>query len=320
MLKVMKFGGSSLADVKKLTRAAKTVLAAREKGHDTAVVVSAMGEETDALLAMAHELMPNPPSRELDALLSTGEARSAALFALALESMGERAMSFAGWQGGMYTDSAHGNARLEFTYPGRIAAALHGGVIPVLTGFQGVDIRGDVTTLGRGGSDTSAVALASALGADSCEIYTDVAGIYTADPRLVPSARKLDKIDTRDMLRLAQSGSQVLHAPSVELCLEKTVPLVVLPTSGEGEGTAVLPLDAAARPAFAGVTRDESASLVTLAGRDCRSNTLPELASVLTEAGVHVRGGRMGEGYASVRVDAEQIIFALRVLHEYVFE
>lgn len=320
MLTVKKFGGSSLADTNKLENAAKTVLAARDRGEATAVVVSAMGDETDRLISLARRLEDAPSARELDALMATGEARSAALLAIALNAAGARAVSFAGWQGGMYTDSAHGDARLELTFPGRLAAALHEGYIPVLTGFQGIDIHGDVTTLGRGGSDTSAVALAAALGADVCEIYTDVDGVYTADPRLVPTARRHEAIDPADMLRLARAGSQVLHARSVELAIEKAVPLRVLAAGGGEDGTWVRPIDPAARPAFAGVTRDAEGAFVTLVGRDCRSHTLPELAAMLTDAGVHVRGGRMGEGYASVRVDADQLTFALNKLHEYVFE
>lgn len=320
MLIVQKFGGSSLADVQRIKNAAKTVLAAHGAGHDVLVVVSAMGEETDSLVALAHELDAKPSPRELDALMSTGEGRSAALMAITLNGMGARAASFAGWQSGMFTDTEHGNAKLELTFPGRIAAALHDGVIPVAAGFQGVDIHGDITTLGRGGSDTSAAALADALGADRCEIYTDVSGIFTADPRLVPNAVRVAEIDPADMLLLARAGSQVLHARCVELAMERGVPLHILSSAGESGSSVVKALDAAHRPPFAGVTRDEESSFVTLVGRDCRSHTLPELAAMLTEAGVHVRGGRMGEGYAALRVDREQLIFALNKMHEYIFE
>lgn len=320
MLTVKKFGGSSLADVNKIKKAANTVLAAQNRGEKVAVVVSAMGDETDRLIDLARRIDPEVPPRELDALMATGEARSAALFAVALNAVGARAMSFAGWQGGMFTDSGHGDAHLELTFPGRIAAALHEGIIPVLTGFQGVDIRGDITTLGRGGSDTSAAALAAALGADMCEIYTDVDGVYTADPRLVPTAHRLNVIDAADMLGLSRAGSQVLHERSVELAIKKDVPLCVLSAVGGTGGTRVCKPGSIPRPPFAGVTRDAEGAFVTLVGRDCRSNTLPELACMLTDAGVHVRGGRMGEGYASVRVDPRQLIYALNKLHEYVFE
>ena len=320
MLIVQKFGGSSLADAEKLRRAAKTVLDARHRGHDVAVVVSAMGDTTDELIRLARELNPAPDARELDALMSTGENQSAALLSVALGSMGARSVSLAGWQAGMYTDGSHGGAALALTFPSRAAAALKDGVIPVIAGFQGVDIHGDVTTLGRGGSDTSAVALAAALGAERCEIYTDVNGVYTADPRLVPGARRVNEIDFGDMLLLARAGSQVLHPGSVELAMKNDVELLVLSSAGEPGRTAVHRLDAAHRPDFAGVTRSEENSTVTLVGAACRSHTLPEIAAALSAADIRVRGGRMGAGYAGVKVDAEQLILALQTLHRYVFE
>lgn len=320
MLIVQKFGGSSLADAEKLRRAAKTVLDARHRGHDVAVVVSAMGDTTDELIRLARELNPAPDARELDALMSTGENQSAALLSVALGSMGARSVSLAGWQAGMYTDGSHGGAALALTFPSRAAAALKDGVIPVIAGFQGVDIHGDVTTLGRGGSDTSAVALAAALGAERCEIYTDVNGVYTADPRLVPGARRVNEIDFGDMLLLARAGSQVLHPGSVELAMKNNVELLVLSSAGEPGRTAVHRLDAARRPDFAGVTRSEENSTVTLVGAACRSHTLPEIAAALSAADIRVRGGRMGAGYAGVKVDAEQLILALQTLHRYVFE
>ena len=320
MLIVQKFGGSSLADAEKLRRAAKTVLDARHRGHDVAVVVSAMGDTTDELIRLARELNPAPDARELDALMSTGENQSAALLSVALGSMGARSVSLAGWQAGMYTDGSHGGAALALTFPSRAAAALKDGVIPVIAGFQGVDIHGDVTTLGRGGSDTSAVALAAALGAERCEIYTDVNGVYTADPRLVPGARRVNEIDFGDMLLLARAGSQVLHPGSVELAMKNNVELLVLSSAGEPGRTAVHRLDAARRPDFAGVTRSAENSTVTLVGAACRSHTRPEIAAALSAADIRVRGGRMGAGYAGVKVDAEQLILALQTLHRYVFE
>ena len=320
MLIVQKFGGSSLADAEKLRRAAKTVLDARHRGHDVAVVVSAMGDTTDELIRLARELNPAPDARELDALMSTGENQSAALLSVALGSMGARSVSLAGWQAGMYTDGSHGGAALALTFPSRAAAALKDGVIPVIAGFQGVDIHGDVTTLGRGGSDTSAVALAAALGAERCEIYTDVNGVYTADPRLVAGARRVNEIDFGDMLLLARAGSQVLHPGSVELAMKNDVELLVLSSAGEPGRTAVHRLDAARRPDFAGVTRSAEDSTVTLVGAACRSHTLPEIAAALSAADIRVRGGRMGAGYAGVKVDAEQLILALQTLHRYVFE
>ena len=214
MLVVQKFGGSSLAGPERLRRAANICLDARKRGNDVVLVVSAMGNTTDDLEDIALKISASPPAREMDALMTTGEQQSAALMAIMLESLGTPARSFAGWQAGLFTDRRHGDARISVIAPGRINAALAEGVTPVVSGYQGVSSSGDVTALGRGGSDTTAVALAAALGADKCEIYTDVDGIYTADPRLIKDARKLARIDYRDMLRLARAGSQVLHPRS----------------------------------------------------------------------------------------------------------
>lgn len=319
MLIVQKFGGSSLADIEKLRRAANIILAAQHREQAVAVVVSAMGDTTDTLYDLARSINPAASARELDALMSSGEQQSAALLALTLESMGARAVSLAGWQAGMYTDDVHGDAKLQLVFPSRAAAAIKAGYIPVVTGFQGIGARGDITTLGRGGSDTSAVALAAALGAARCEIYTDVSGIYTADPRLVPTARRLDEIDLHDMLLLARSGSQVLHAKSVELAIEQGVEITLLSSAGEPGYSIVRGIPAERRPVYAGVTRDSSCSLVTLVGRGCCSRTLPELAGLLSDAGISVRGGRMGEGFAGIKVDPAQLIHALNIIHDYYF-
>lgn len=319
MLIVQKFGGSSLADIEKLRRAAKIVLAARHREQAVAVVVSAMGETTDTLLNLARAVNPAASARELDALMSSGEQQSAALLAMTLESMGAHAVSLAGWQAGMYTDDEYGDAKLQLIFPSRAAAALKAGFIPVETGFQGVNARGDVSTLGRGGSDTSAVALAAALGADRCEIYSDVNGIYTADPRLVPTARRLDEIDRRDMLLLSRSGSQVLHEKSVGLSIDYGMDITLLSSAGEPGYSVVRDIPDERRPLYAGVTRDLDCALVTLAGRGCCSRTLPELAGLLSDAGISVRGGRMGEGFAGIKVDPAQLIFALNIVHDYYF-
>lgn len=320
MLTVQKFGGSSLADIEKLRRAARIILDARHREHDVVAVVSAMGDTTDDLVDLAHEIDPNPSARELDALMSTGEQQSAALLAIMLESMGAKAQSLTGWQAGMYTDTRHGDAGLELTFPSRVAAALRADHIPVVAGFQGIDVRGDISTLGRGGSDTSAVVLAAALEAERCEIYTDVSGIYTADPRIIENARRMNEIDFRDMLLLARAGSQVLHSRSVELAMANGVDIYLLSSAGEPGYSVVRGLGNDRRPLFAGVTKNAADSSVTLVGRGCGSHTLPELASMLSGCGVSVRGGRMGDGYAGVRVDPEQLTFALRKVHELMFE
>lgn len=320
MLTVQKFGGSSLADIEKLRRAARIILDARHREHDVVVVVSAMGDTTDDLVDLAHEIDPNPSARELDALMSTGEQQSAALLAIMLESMGAKAQSLTGWQAGMYTDTRHGDAGLELTFPSRVAAALRADHIPVVAGFQGIDVRGDISTLGRGGSDTSAVVLAAALEAERCEIYTDVSGIYTADPRIIENARRMNEIDFHDMLLLARAGSQVLHSRSVELAMANGVDIYLLSSAGEPGYSVVRSLGNDRRPLFAGVTKNAADSSVTLVGRGCGSHTLPELASMLSGCGVSVCGGRMGDGYAGVRVDPEQLTFALRKVHELMFE
>ena len=258
MLIVQKFGGSSLAGTERLRRAAGIAAEARRRGHSVLVVVSAMGDTTDELLDMAHEISSQPPARELDALISTGEQQSAALMAITLESMGLAARSFTGWQAGIITDGSHAEARIEMIAAGELAAALERGEIAVVSGFQGVSPEGGITTLGRCGSDTTAVALAAALDAERCEIYTDVDGIYTADPRIVSGARRLEEIDFRDMLLLAGAGSQVLHDRSVALALANDVEIRLLSSFEPGRGSRVRLLADAERPDYAGVTRSEA--------------------------------------------------------------
>ena len=223
MLIVQKFGGSSIADGDRLRRAAGICMRQRLNGNEVVVVVSAMGDTTDLLADRARVLGGKPSPREMDALITTGEQQSAALLVMTMESLGIPAVSLAGWQAGIYTDCRYGDSDIRLIAPVRIREALSRGRVPVVTGFQGVCAAGDITSLGRGGSDTTAVALAAALESDCCEIYTDVDGIYTADPRLIPDAVKLDAIDYRDMLALAEAGSQVLHAKSVELAMANSV-------------------------------------------------------------------------------------------------
>ena len=227
MLTVQKFGGSSLAGPEGLRRAAAIISRARREGQAVIAVVSAMGDTTDDLLALARELAPEPPKRELDALLGTGEQQSAALLAITLESLGEPARSLSGAQAGIFADGVHGDGRISLMFPRRLLETLDEGRAAVVCGFQGLDAEGDLITLGRGGSDTSAVAIAAALHADRCEIYTDVEGIYTADPRVLPEARRLSAIDYEDMLRLAEAGSQVLHDRSVRLAMAQGVEIIL---------------------------------------------------------------------------------------------
>ena len=315
MLIVQKFGGSSLAGTERLRRAAGIAAEARRRGHSVLVVVSAMGDTTDELLDMAHEISSQPPARELDALISTGEQQSAALMAITLESMGLAARSFTGWQAGIITDGSHAEARIEMIAAGELAAALERGEIAVVSGFQGVSPEGGITTLGRGGSDTTAVALAAALDAERCEIYTDVDGIYTADPRIVSGARRLEEIDFRDMLLLAGAGSQVLHDRSVALALANDVEIRLLSSFEPGRGSRVRLLADAERPDYAGVTRSEARSEITLVGRAAGTATLSELVIALSKSGIPVLSGSSGEGWVTVRVAPAQMIPALELTH-----
>ncbi len=315
MLIIQKFGGSSLANPERLRRAAGICAEARRRGNALVAVVSAAGDSTDELLALAHRLHPHPPRRELDALMATGEQRSAALMAITLSSLGLPARSFTGWQAGIRTDAAHGAAAIQSIDPAPLRAALDRGEIAVAAGFQGLSPGGDVTTLGRGGSDTTAVALAAALEAERCEIYTDVDGIYTADPRLLPDARLLPEIDSRDMLRLAEAGSQVLHPGSVRLAMEKGLPLCLLSSFRAGAGSLVRPLSEAERPALAGVTRDEEKNAVTVVGRAANKALLRGLSGQLERSGIPVRAAAAGEGRVTLTVPPAQLLPALELCH-----
>ena len=226
---VQKYGGSSVADAESIKRVARRIVDTRRAGHEVVVTVSAMGDSTDDLIDLALEITPIPDPREFDMLLTTGERISMALLAMAIKSMGFDARSYTGSQAGMITDAKHGDARIVDVTPVRVREALDQGAIAIVAGFQGFnrDSR-DITTLGRGGSDTTAVALAAALDADVCEIYTDVDGIFTADPRVVPKARKIDAISSEEMLELAGAGAKVLHIRAVEYARRQGVPLHVL--------------------------------------------------------------------------------------------
>jgi aspartate kinase len=258
-------------------------------GHACAVVVSAMGHSTDELVSLARAITREPDAREMDALLSTGEQVSAALLSMALQKRGLRARSFTGWQAGIVTEPVHGNARLVHIDTEALQSSLHGQVIPVITGFQG--ISGDhVTTLGRGGSDTTAVAVAAALGADLCEIYTDVKGVYTTDPRLVSAARKLDVIDYDEMLELATLGAQVLHPRAVENAKQFDVKLVVRSSFEDEEGTMVMNTGAGfeLRDAVTGVAFEREVARVALIGVPVGRHGLATVFGRLAEDGVNV--------------------------------
>ncbi len=314
MLIVQKFGGSSLRDPERLRHVAELV----RKAHETAelvVVVSAMGGTTDSLTGRAREMNETPPPRELDALVTTGEQQAAALLVMTMERLGLPAVSLTGWQAGILTDTHYGDGEIRVIEPGRIRRELSRGRVPVVTGFQGVCAAGDVTSLGRGGSDTTAVALAAALEADACDIYTDVKGIYTADPRVIPEARLLPEIDTRDMLALSRAGSKVLHAKSVELALANDVPLRLLSSFEEGPGSTVKLLPEAKRPTLAGLTGRAETGRITLAGRGADAAALSEAVLLLSKAGIAVLGGALGENAMTLTVKKEDHPAAMQILH-----
>ena len=314
MLIVQKYGGSSLADPERLRRVAERCLARRE-GCELVVVVSAMGGETDSLTDRAHAVSNRPSARELDALVTTGEQQAAALLVMTMEELGLPAVSLTGWQAGILTDCAYGDGEIRLIAPGRIREELARGRVPVVTGFQGVCARGDVTSLGRGGSDTTAVALAAALEADACEICTDVDGVYTADPRVLPEARRLPAIDVRDMLALARAGAKVLHPRCVELALANNVPLRILSSFSEGEGTAVRRLSGAVRPPFAGITGERETGRICVAGRAADASALSKAALLLAEAGIALPGCELTDGGIALTVSPGDWLEAMRLLH-----
>ena len=267
---VQKYGGSSLADAQSIKRVAKRIVETRKAGNDVVVVVSAMGDTTDELMDLANQVSPIATGRELDMLLTAGERISMALLAMAIKSMGQEARSYTGSQAGLSTDAKHGSARIVDVTPTRVRAALDVGAVAIVAGFQGFNRgTGDITTLGRGGSDTTAVALAAALGADVCEIYTDVDGIFTADPRMVPSARKISRITSEEMLELAAAGAKVLYIRAVEYARRHGVTLHVRSSFNNNEGTLVVnPKEGenVEESIISGVAADLSEAKITVVG------------------------------------------------------
>ncbi len=236
---VMKFGGTSVANEERIEKAASLIIEEVQNGKQVAVVVSAMGKTTDNLLSLAGEIHPDATERELDMLLTTGEQVTASLLAMAITAKGAAAKSFTGWQAGIQTDSLHSNARIENVDGNKVNETLNAGGVAVITGFQGIDTEGEITTLGRGGSDTSAVAVAIAIEASSCDIYTDVEGVYTTDPRVIEEASKLTEISYDEMLELANLGAGVLHPRAIEFAKNHQMPLRVKPAHTAGQGTII---------------------------------------------------------------------------------
>lgn len=291
-LVVQKYGGSSLESAERIRRVAERIVATKKQGHDVVVVCSAMGDTTDELLDLAAQVNPVPPAREMDMLLTAGERISNALVAMAIESFGAQAQSFTGSQAGVLTTERHGNARIVAVTPGRVKEALAEGKICLVAGFQGVnkDTR-DVTTLGRGGSDTTAVALAAALEADVCEIYSDVDGVYTADPRLVPNAQKLDQVSFEEMLELAASGSKILVLRSVEYARAFNVPIRVRSSYSNDPGTLVsgsmedIPMEEAV---LTGVATDNSEAKLSVLGIPDNPGEAAKIFRVLADAEINI--------------------------------
>ena len=288
-LVVQKYGGSSVADAERIKRVAERIVATRKAGHDVCVVVSAMGDTTDDLLALAQEVSPLPPGRELDMLLTAGERISMALLAMAIQSLGLSARSFTGSQAGVITNSVHGKARIIDVTPGRISEALEHGHIAIVAGFQGVSQDSkDITTLGRGGSDTTAVALAAALGAEVCEIYTDVDGVYSADPRIVPTARQLERVSYEEMLELAACGAKILHLRCVEYARRYNVRLVVRSSFSNKPGTTITGGTDVEQAIISGVAHDLSEARVTVVGVPDKPGEAAAIFRAVADAEVNI--------------------------------
>ncbi len=291
-LVVQKYGGSSVASAERIRRVAERIVETKKQGNDVVVVVSAMGDTTDELLDLAQQVNPAPPAREMDMLLTSGERISNALVAMAISSLGAQAQSFTGSQAGVITTSSHGSAKIIDVTPGRVRAALDEGKIVLVAGFQGVsqDTK-DITTLGRGGSDTTAVALAAALEADVCEIYTDVDGVYTADPRIVPDARRLETVSFEEMLEMAACGAKVLMLRCVEYARRYNVPVHVRSSYSTKPGTMVagsmedIPVEEAI---LTGVAHDRSEAKITVVGLEDRPGYAAKVFRAVADAEINI--------------------------------
>lgn len=286
---VQKYGGSSVADAEKIKAVARRVVAAKEKGNQVVVVISAMGDTTDDLISLAQQVTDQPDERELDVLLSTGEMISSTLLAMAVKSLGYKAISLSGSQAGIQTDAAYSRARIRAITPQRILKELEKDKIVIVAGFQGITEEMDVTTLGRGGSDTTAVALAVSLGAEICHIYTDVEGVYTADPRLVPQARKLKEIDYDEMMELATYGAKVMHPRAVEIGKLYSTPILVASSFTDSPGTVIRGgILMEVRNKVRGVAHDLNVAKVTVLGVPDQPGIATSLFEPLAEARVSV--------------------------------
>ena len=321
MLIVKKFGGSSVADKERIMNVAERCIEDYKRGHDIVVVLSAMGKTTDQLLAKAYDINPLASRRELDMLLTTGEQTSVALMAMAMDYLGVPAVSLNAFQVAMHTTSKYGNSRLKRIDSERIRHELDSRKIVIITGFQGVNKYDDLTTLGRGGSDTTAVALAAALRADACEIYTDVEGVYTADPRVVPNAKKLKEITYDEMLEMATLGAKVLHNRSVEMAKKYGVPLVVRSSLNTAEGTVVKEEVKVEGMLLSGVAADKNTARISVIGLKDEPGIAFKLFNVLARKNINVdiilqSVGRDGTKDISFTVDRTDLREALDTLEE----
>lgn len=322
MLIVKKFGGSSVANKERIFRVAERCIEEYKKGNDVVVVLSAMGDTTDELLAKAADINPNAPKRELDMLLTTGEQVSVSLMAMAMHALGVPAVSLNAYQVMMHSTSRYGNARFKRIDSERIRHELDSRKIVIVTGFQGVNKYDDYTTLGRGGSDTTAVALAAALRADACEIYTDVDGVYTADPRVVKNARKLKEITYDEMLELATSGAKVLHNRSVEMAKKYGVQLVVRSSLNLEEGTTVKEVAKMEKMLISGVAGDKNTARISVLGVSDQPGVAFKIFHTLAKNNINVdiilqSVGREGTKDISFTVSQEDLRPALAILEEY---
>ncbi|UFU03378.1 aspartate kinase [Ruania suaedae] len=288
---VQKFGGSSVSDADSIKRVARRITETKQAGNDVVVVVSAMGDTTDELLDLADQVSSAPPSREMDILLTAGERISMALLSMAIHELGVDAQAFTGQQAGMITDTSHGNARIVTVNPSRILETLDSGAVAIVAGFQGVtEETNDVTTLGRGGSDTTAVALAAAMNASVCEIFTDVDGLFTADPRIVPSARRIDRISMEETLEMAAHGAKILHLRAVEFARRHGVPIHVRSSFSQHNGTLVTDQEEGSmeQPLISGVAHDRSQAKITVLGVPDVLGSAAQLFEAVAAAGVNI--------------------------------
>lgn len=326
---VQKFGGSSVADAESIMRVARRIVATRESGHDVVVAVSAMGDTTDELVDLAHQITDAPDPRELDMLLTTGERISMALLAMAIKSLGHEARSYTGSQAGMMTTAQHGEARIVDVSPDRIREALADGAIAIVAGFQGFNRDSkDITTLGRGGSDTTAVALAAALGAEVCEIYTDVDGVFTADPRIVTKAHKVDRVTFEEMLELAAAGAKVLHIRAVEYARRHGVTIHVRSSFADTEGTFVIADrgENMEEPIITGVAGDLSEAKITVIGVPDIPGKAAEIFTIVAGTGANIdmivqnvsaqATALTDISFTLQKTDGEKVLTALRAAQE----